>query len=101
MTDHSPESPALPDVSLSTDETIVVELDREQATVLAKVLAHYDVLEKPLGPPEGYVAEVWHHTLLDLLGRAAEVHVPFLHVLRGTDDPNDVEGLLHSLGGTR
>ena len=99
MSNTSPEGLVLPEVSLSTDENVVVEFDHEQATVLAKILAHYAALK--LGDrPEGYVPEVWHHTLIQLLGRAAEVHVPFLHVVH-TDDPADVEGLLNSLGGTR
>lgn len=63
------------------DDTILVELSIEHAEVLAKVLAHYDTMlaEQQARPADGYVHEVWHHTLVRLLAERAKIHEPADH----------------------
>ena len=69
MTD--PNVDELPEVSASTNGTVVLELAPHHAEVLAKILAHYDVLVTAPGSTgvaaDGYEPEVWHHTLIRLL----------------------------------
>jgi hypothetical protein len=67
----------IPDVSATPLGTVLVELAPSDAQTLARILAHYDVLTSFRGPEgeriscaDGWVPEVWHHTLIALLAEA-------------------------------
>lgn len=64
----------VPDVYATADGTVVIDLQPDQAHALALLLAHYNVLAEACGgvTSAGYVPEVWHHTLVQLL--AQRVH---------------------------
>jgi len=96
VNDHDQANPApprleIPEVSRTTDCTVVVELTPSQARVLARVLAHYEVIATAPRPgdavmdvtryaADGYDPDVWQHTLIRLLAEAAnartELHAP-------------------------
>lgn len=66
----------LPEVSVSTAGTVVVELSVKNAQVLGRILAHYDVLTHGEPPTaDGYEPDVWHHTLIRLLAEAANARL--------------------------
>lgn len=77
MSAHAADTVELPEVSVSTADTVVLELTPSDAQTLARILAHYDVIVGFRGPngeqvpvADGYTAEVWHHTLIRLLAEA-------------------------------
>jgi hypothetical protein len=67
----------VPDVSVSADGTVFVELTPSQAQGLARILARYDLIVGWCGPDgeqvpigDDYTPEIWHHTLVRLLAEA-------------------------------
>lgn len=78
MNAHAADTPELPIVSVSTADTVVLELTPDDAQVLARVLAHYDVIvswrsedgEQRVPVADGFDREVWQHTLIRLLAEA-------------------------------
>lgn len=65
-----------PTMVAASDGAVQLRLDPDQARALARVLAHYDALVTKPGTPrtapaDGYSAEVWHFTLLELRKGAA------------------------------
>lgn len=76
--------PAVPEVSVSTADTVVIELTPSDAQTLARILAHYDVIAGWRGDDgehipvaDGYDREVWQHVLIELLATAqnARLHI--------------------------
>lgn len=77
MSAHASTNPELPEVSVSTTDTVVVELTPTDAHTLARILAHYDVIVSWRGesgetvpPADGFDRDVWQHTLVRLLAEA-------------------------------
>lgn len=71
------ESLERPEVSTSTAETVVLELSPSDAQTLARILAHYDLIVhhraesgEQLPKADGFVRDVWHKVLIDLLAEA-------------------------------
>lgn len=67
----------LPEVSVSTADTVVLELTPTQAQTLARILAHYDLIVhyrgesgEQLQAADGFDRDVWQHVLIDLLAEA-------------------------------
>jgi hypothetical protein len=67
----------VPEVSVSTADTVVLELEPSQAQMLAKILAHYDVIasfrganDEQIPVVDGFDREVWQHVLVELLAQA-------------------------------
>lgn len=77
---QAPERLEVPEVSISTAGTVVVELTPTQAQVLARILAHYEVVTTDHPVADGYDPDIWQHTLIRLLAEAAnarlEIHAP-------------------------
>lgn len=82
--------PEIPEVSVSTAGTVVIELDPSDAQVLSRVLAHYDLLTgrgvqhgrrrldvEVERPPvaDGYLKDVWNHTMIRLLVESANARL--------------------------
>lgn len=72
----------VPEVSVSTADTVVIELEPSQAQMLAKILAHYDVIASYRGEhderipvADGFDREVWQHVLVQLLAQAANARL--------------------------
>ena len=67
----------VPAVRATGDGTVIVELTPSQAQVLARILAHYDVIVgyrsddgHQLEHADGFVPEEWQHTLIALIAEA-------------------------------
>lgn len=72
-----------PETTATTAGTVVVELSLNHAKVLARILAHYDVVTAAGDQAIGYDPEVWHKVLIDLLTQRAAARP-------GTIPPADV-----------
>lgn len=78
MSAHASTVPELPVVSVSTADTVVLELTPTDAQTLAKILAHYDVIaswrgdddERRIPIVDEFDRAVWQHVLVDLLAEA-------------------------------
>lgn len=72
----------------ATTDAVNLQCSPGHAEILAKMLAHYDVLlaESAAQRIEGYDPVVWHHTLVELFTAKARMEmrlVPFLPVDQG------------------
>lgn len=77
MSAHASPVTELPEVSVSSADTVVLQLTPSDAQTLARILAHYDVIASWRGDngervpvAEGFDREVWQHTLIRLLAEA-------------------------------